>query len=114
MKKIKVLQVFAKTGRGGAESMVMSHLHFIDKEKIQVDFVNHTQEHCDFDDEIKSLGGRIFHMPRFKIYNIVQYRNAWKTFFKEHPDYSNRDWGFDECWMFAKHFFKLGLKAKGE
>lgn len=87
MKKIKVLQVFAKTGRGGAESMVMSHLHFIDKDKFQIDFVNHTQEHCDFDDEIKSLGGRIFHMPRFKIYNIVQYRNAWKTFFEEHPDY---------------------------
>ena len=87
MKKIKVLQVFAKTGRGGAESMVMSHLHFIDKEKFQIDFVNHTQEHCDYDDEIRSLGGRIFHMPRFKIYNIVQYRNAWKTFFEEHPDY---------------------------
>ena len=40
--------------------------------------------------------------------------NDYMNFFKEHPDYSNRDWGFDECWMFAKHFFKLGLKAKGE
>lgn len=87
MKKIKVLQVFAKTGRGGAESMVMSHLHFIDKEKFQVDFINHTQEHCDYDDEIKMMGGKLYHLPHFKIYNIVQYRNAWKTFFKEHPDY---------------------------
>lgn len=87
MGKIKVLQVFAKTGRGGAESMVMSHLHFIDKEKFQMDFVNHTQEHCDFDDEIKMMGGKLYHLPRFKIYNIIQYRNAWKTFFKEHPDY---------------------------
>lgn len=25
------------------------------------------------------------------------------------------DWGFDEAWVFAKHFFELGLKAqKGE
>ena len=87
MRKIKVLQVFAKTGRGGAESMVMSHLHFIDKEKFQIDFVNHTQEHCDFDDEIKMMGVKLYHLPRFKIYNIIQYRNAWKTFFKEHPDY---------------------------
>ena len=37
------------------------------------------------------------------------------NFFNEHPDYSDRDWGFDECWVFAKHFFELGLKAqKGE
>lgn len=87
MNKIKVLQVFATTDRGGAESMVMSHLHFIDKEKFQIDFINHTQEHCDFDDEIKMMGGKLYHLPRFKIYNIVQYRNAWKTFFEEHPDY---------------------------
>ena len=39
----------------------------------------------------------------------------YMTFFKEHPDYSNGDWGFDECWVFAEYFFELGLKAqKGE
>ena len=37
------------------------------------------------------------------------------AFFKEHPEYNNGDWGFDECWVFAKYFFELGLKAqKGE
>lgn len=37
------------------------------------------------------------------------------TFFKEHPEYNNEDWGFNECWVFAKHFFELGIKAqKGE
>ena len=33
------------------------------------------------------------------------------NFFKEHPDYSNGDWGFDECWVFAKYFFELGLRT---
>ncbi len=32
-------------------------------------------------------------------------------FFKEHPNFPD-DWGFDEAWVFAKHFFELGLKAK--
>ena len=32
-------------------------------------------------------------------------------FFKEHPNFPD-DWGFDECWVFAKHFFNLGLKAQ--
>lgn len=34
------------------------------------------------------------------------------SFFKEHPDYGKDDWGFDECWVFAKYFFELGLKTK--
>ena len=36
-------------------------------------------------------------------------------FFEEHPDFPD-DWGFDEAWVFAKHFFELGIKAsqKGE
>ena len=36
----------------------------------------------------------------------------YMNFFKEHPDYNKGDWGFDECWVFAKHFYELGLKAK--
>ena len=36
----------------------------------------------------------------------------YMNFFEEHPNYSNGDWGFDECWVFAKYFFELGLKAK--
>jgi hypothetical protein len=32
-------------------------------------------------------------------------------FFNEHPDFPD-NWGFDEAWIFAKHFFELGLKAK--
>ena len=35
----------------------------------------------------------------------------YKSFFEKHPDLSD-DWGFDEAWMFAKHFFELGLKAQ--
>ena len=35
-------------------------------------------------------------------------------FFAEHPNFSD-DWGFDEAWVFAEYFFKLGLKSqKGE
>ena len=39
----------------------------------------------------------------------------YTNFFKEHPDL-DRDWGFDECWVFAKYFFELGAAKpqKGE
>lgn len=32
-------------------------------------------------------------------------------FFKEHPEYSNGDWGFEETWAFAQYCYKLGIKA---
>ena len=31
-------------------------------------------------------------------------------FFEEHPNFPD-DWGFDEAWVFAKHFFELGIKV---
>ena len=39
----------------------------------------------------------------------------YMTFFKEHPEYNNGDWGFEETWTFGQYCYKLGLKArKGE
>ena len=34
------------------------------------------------------------------------------TFFKEHPDYNDCSWGFEETWTFAQYCYKLGLKAQ--
>ena len=36
----------------------------------------------------------------------------YTKFFKEHQDYSDGTWGFEEAWTFAEYFYKLGLKAK--
>lgn len=84
---IRVLQVLGRMNRGGAESMIMNLYREIDREKVQFDFVVHTDKKCAFDDEIRSLGGRIFSVPRYNGRNHLQYVNAWKKFFKEHPEY---------------------------
>ena len=36
----------------------------------------------------------------------------YMTFFKEHPEYNNVDWGFEETWTFGQYCYKLGLKAQ--
>ncbi|MDU2354184.1 MAG: glycosyltransferase family 1 protein [Anaerococcus sp.] len=79
---IRILHVLGRTDIGGAESLVMSIYRNIDREKIQFDFAIHTDDRCDFDDEIESLGGRIYHLPRYKVYNHLRYINAWKNLFK--------------------------------
>lgn len=84
---IRVLQVFGWPDRGGAETMVMNYYRNIDRTKIQFDFVKHTERRCAYDDEIESLGGRIFSIPRFKGYNLIGFHRAWVNFLREHPEW---------------------------
>lgn len=84
---IRVLQVFGRMDRGGAETMIMNIYRNIDRSKVQFDFVVHTSDKCDFDDEIRSLGGRIFSVPRFNIRNALFYKRAWRKLLSEHPEW---------------------------
>lgn len=47
---IRILQVFGAMNRGGAESMIMNIYRNIDRQKVQFDFIVHTDEKCAFDD----------------------------------------------------------------
>jgi len=84
---LRVLQVLGGLNRGGAESMVMNLYRTIDREKIQFDFVVHTDEFCAFNDEVFELGGRIYCAPRYKVTNHITYTKWWKNFFKSHSEY---------------------------
>lgn len=79
---IRILHVLGRTDRGGAESLVMSIYRNIDRNKVQFDFAIHTDDRCDFDDEIEALGGKIYHLPRYKVYNHLRYIRAWKNLLK--------------------------------
>ena len=84
---IRVLQVFGRMDRGGAEAMIMELYRHIDRTKIQFDFAVHTTEKCAYDDEIRSLGGRIYSVPRFTYTSVFQYKKAWKSLLNEHPEW---------------------------
>lgn len=83
---IRVLQVATYMGRGGLESMIMNYYRHIDREKVQFDFLVHRQERAAFDDEIESLGGRIYRLPRLVPWS-KSYLSALNRFFEEHPEY---------------------------
>lgn len=85
---IRVLQVLGTMDLGGAESRVMDLYRNTDRERVQYDFMVHTAKKGFFEEEIDSLGGRVYRMPRFAVYNWLSYRNAWKRFFASHPGYA--------------------------
>lgn len=84
---IRILHVLGSTNLGGAESRIMDIYRYIDREKVQFDFLVHQTEKGYYDDEIESLGGRIFRVPRFKLYNLSAYKKALKKFFAEHHEF---------------------------
>ena len=76
----------------------------IDRSKVQFDFLVHTEARPadgettsealmaarrpdDFDAEIRSLGGRIYALPRFNGRNFAAYRRAAEAFFAAHHDW---------------------------
>lgn len=87
MEPIRVLCVFARLDRGGAESMCMNLYRAMDKQLVQFDFVKHTSQKCDFDDEIVSMGGRIYEAPKYGVINHHKYVSWWRSFFKIHTEY---------------------------
>lgn len=84
---VRVLHVFFSMDRGGAETMIMNLYRNIDRSKIQFDFVVHTDKKCDYDDEIISLGGKLFRIPRYSGKNHFNYKKAWINFFNTNLNY---------------------------
>ncbi|SDF15488.1 glycosyltransferase family 1 protein [Sporomusa acidovorans] len=87
MQPIRVLNLFTIMNRGGAETMVMNLYRQIDRTKIQFDFMVYYQERGSYDDEIESMGGKIYRMPKLRFLNLYRYTKCLKTFFYEHKEY---------------------------
>ncbi|MEX2461037.1 MAG: glycosyltransferase family 1 protein [Paenibacillaceae bacterium] len=93
----RILHVVSAMNRGGAETLLMNIYRNIDRCKIQFDFVSHRIEMCDYDDEITSLGGRIFRIPSLGQTSPLAYINELKkimtqtkyTAVHSHTDYQS-------------------------
>lgn len=86
-KSIKVLHVLGGLDLGGAETFVMSLYRAINRDKVNFDFVVHSQKQFYYEKEIAGMGGQIFRVPKFNGINIVSYIKAWIKFFKANGNY---------------------------
>ena len=100
-KAIHVLHVLGGVGLGGAESRIMDLYRQMDRERIQFDFLVHAGSGSDageepqaggrkpefYDEEILSMGGHIYVLPKFKVYNYFSYKKAVRRFFERHREF---------------------------
>ncbi len=83
---IRVLHIVTYMGRGGLETMLMNYYRHMDRQQVQFDFLVHREFVADYDEEILSLGGKIYRFPRLVPWSR-SYRNKLTAFLREHREY---------------------------
>lgn len=84
---IRILHSVSFMGRAGLETMLMNYYRHIDRTKVQFDFLCNSSKVGAYDEEIQSMGGRIFHTPGFDPWKRFELKSYMRNLFKEHPEY---------------------------
>ncbi len=113
IKPIKVLVVVCQMNRGGLECRMMDILRFIDRAEISIDFFTYRESKGYFDDEIESLGSKIFYNKPLNVRNMISYSGYFADFLKNHPEYKivhahQNAW----CSVFCKGAQKAGVPVR--
>ena len=83
---IRVLHSVSNMDRGGIETMLMNYYRHIDRDKVQFDFIVNKKKPGDYDDEILSMGGRIFRSPGLNPLHYPEYLRFVGDILKNSPD----------------------------
>lgn len=83
---MRILHVVTYMGVGGLETMLMNYYRAMDRSRVQFDFLTHRKFKADYDDEILSLGGKLFYLNRLNPFS-PSYRHELGKFFDDHPEY---------------------------
>lgn len=63
---IRVAAIIGKMDSGGKKNLVMEYYRHIDREKVQFDFICDSDSQAIPDEEIASLGGRVYRIPPYQ------------------------------------------------
>ena len=83
---IRILHIVTYMGLGGLETMLMNYYRHMPRDRIQFDFLVHREFNADYDKEILSLGGKIYHFQRLIPWSR-RYRRQLTAFLGSHPEY---------------------------
>ena len=84
---IRILQSVNIMDRAGLETMLMNYYRHMNHAVVQFDFLTHRQQEGAYENEIKKMGGIVYHAPRLYIQNLPRYFRYMKSFFEEHKEY---------------------------
>ena len=86
-KPIRVLHILQRMEAGGTQALLMNIYRNIDRTKVQFDFLVEYPTKEFYDDEIISMGGKIYYSNVRKDFNIWKFEKLLKKILIENPEY---------------------------
>lgn len=84
---IRILHIVQRMEAGGTQAFLMNLYRNIDRSKIQFDFLVEYEEKEFYDNEIISLGGKIYYTNFRKTLNVIKFKRTISEILKNHPEY---------------------------
>ena len=81
---IRVLHIVGAMYPGGMENFIMNLYRNIDRSQFQFDFIVHQKKKNDYTEEIESLGGRVFLLPRLTRKPFANLHGIWRLVRENH------------------------------
>ncbi|MBQ2730516.1 MAG: glycosyltransferase [Clostridia bacterium] len=85
---LRVLQVVTQMNRGGMENRLMDIYRNLDRDRVQFDFYTLRSAPGQFDEEIRSLGGKIYYGKPLSAPRFFEIPGRFEAFFRLHPEYT--------------------------
>ena len=83
---LRVLHSVSNMARAGIETMLMNYYREIDRNQIQFDFLANKPVPGEYDEEIRSMGGRVFVSPGLNPVHFLRYKRYVADLLNENPD----------------------------
>ena len=83
---LRVLHSVSNMARAGIETMLMNYYREIDRDQIQFDFLANKPVPGEYDEEIRSMGGRVFVSPGLNPLHFPRYRRYVADLLRDNPD----------------------------
>ena len=83
---IRVLHSVSNMARAGIETFLMNYYREMDRDQIQFDFLANKPAPGEYDQEIRSMGGRVFISPGLNPLNFPRYEHFMSDLLRREPD----------------------------
>ena len=83
---LRVLHSVSNMARAGIETMLMNYYREIDRDQLQFDFLANKPIPGEYDEEIRSMGGRVFVSPGLNPLHFPEYKRFVAELLHENPD----------------------------
>ena len=83
---LRVLHSVSNMARAGIETMLMNYYREMDRNQIQFDFLANKPVPGEYDEEIRSMGGRVFVSPGLNPLHFPRYRRYVADLLRDNPD----------------------------